>query len=122
MVFNDGYGSVSQPPEGSAGISRTYSEVSTYSVNAANRTAQNVWNFNYGQSIYSAICGSSYESQGNSYLVDFAYADSGAAARLVGLDSNHNVVFDFQYASPPTVGCGTAWNAIPVSLENMQIK
>ena len=81
MVFNDGYGSVSQPPGESAGISRTYSEVSTYSVNAANMTAQNVWNFNYGQSIYSAICGSSYESQGNSYLVDFAYAD---AAQLRG--------------------------------------
>ncbi len=122
MVFNDGYGSVSQPPGESAGISRTFSEVSTYSVNAANMTAQNVWNFNYGQSIYSVICGSSYESHGNSYLVDFAYADAGAAARLVGLDSNHDVVFDFQYASPPSVGCGAAWNAIPVSLENLQIK
>ena len=119
MVFNDGYGSISQPSGTSPGLSRTYSEVSTYSVNAAAMTAQNVWNFDYGQSIFSKICGSSYESPGNSYLVDFAFADSGAETRLVGLDSNHNVVFDFQYASPST--CGAAWNAIPVPMENLQI-
>ncbi len=73
---------------------------------------------NYGQSIYSAICGSSYES-GNSYLVDFATADNDAEAPLVGLDSNHNVVFDFQYSSPTP--CGAAWNAIPIPMENLQI-
>jgi hypothetical protein len=120
MVMNDGFGSYNQPSGEPAGISRSYSEVSTYSVNTATMMAQNVWNFNYGESIYSSICGSSYESPGNSYLVDFAYADGGTEARLVGLDSNHNVVFDFQYASSST--CGAAWNAIPVSLENMQIK
>jgi hypothetical protein len=119
MVFNDGYGSMNQPSGESSGLSRTYSEVSTYSMNAATMTAQNVWNFSYGQSIFSKICGSSYESPGNSYLVDFAFADSGAQARLVGLDSNHNVVFDFQYASPGT--CNAAWNAIPVPMENLQI-
>ena len=121
MVMNDGFESVNQPSGEPAGISRTYSEVSAYSVNTAAMTAQNVWNFDYGQNIFSAICGSSYQSTGNSYLVDFAYADNGAAARLVGLDSNHNVVFDFQYPSPPSVGCGAAWNAIPVRLENLQI-
>ena len=68
-------------------------------MNTATMTARNVWNFNYGQSIFSPICGSSYES-GNSYLVDFATADNVQEARLVGLDANQNVVFDFQYASP----------------------
>jgi hypothetical protein len=82
-------------------------------------TAQNVWNFNYGQSIYSPICGSSYESPGNSYLVDFATAGNYKEARLVGLDRNLNVVFDFKYASPSI--CGAAWNAIPISMENLQI-
>ncbi len=82
-------------------------------------TAHQVWNFNYGQSIYSPICGSSYESPGNSYLVDFATADNEANARLVGLDSNHNVVFDFQYSSP--TACVAAWNAIPIPMENQQI-
>ena len=119
MVFNDGLGSLNQPPGEPAGLSRTYSEVSAYSVNAATMTAQNVWNFNYGQSIYSPVCGSSYEAPGNTYLVDYATADNGAEARLVGLDANQNVVFDFQYASPST--CGAAWNAIPVPMENLQI-
>jgi arylsulfate sulfotransferase len=119
MVFNDGLGSVNQPTGEPAGLSRTYSEVSTYSVNAATMTAQNVWNFNYGQSIYSNVCGSSYEALGNTYLVDFATADNDTEARLVGLDPNQNVVFDFQYASPSP--CGAAWNAIPIPLENLQI-
>lgn len=119
MVFNDGLGSLNQPSGEPAGLSRTYSEVSAYSVNAATMTAQNVWNFNYGQSIYSEFCGSSYEAPGNTYLVDFATADNYAEARLVGLDPNQNVVFDFQYASPSP--CAAAWNAIPIPLENLQI-
>ena len=73
---------------------------------------------NYGQTIFSPICGSSYES-GNSYLVDFATADNYQEARLVGLDANKNVVFDFQYSSP--AACNAAWNAIPIPMENLQI-
>lgn len=118
MVFNDGHGSDNQPYGAPTGLSRTYSEVSVYSVDPTAMTAHEVWGFDYGQSIFSEYCGSSYESPGNSYLVDFAEADSGTQARLVGLDSNHNVVFDFQYANS---GCNTAWNAIPIPLENLQI-
>ena len=99
MVFNDGYGSVNQPPGEPAGLSRTFSEVSAYSINAANMTAQNVWNFNYGQSIYAPICGSVYES-GNSYLVDFATADNFQRRGWLAWTPIKNVVFDFQYASP----------------------
>lgn len=120
MVMNDGAGSFNQPSGEPAGLTRSYSEVSVYSVNPATMTAHQVWSFNYGQSIYSEVCGSGYESPGNSYLVDFAYADGGAQARVVGLDSNHNVVFDFQYLSP--TACGAAWNAIPIPMENLQIK
>ena len=119
MVFNDGLGSLNQPSGEAPGLSRSYSEVSTYSVNPATMTAQNMWNFSYGESILSPICGSSYESPGNSYLVDFATPDNYAEARLVGLDSTRNVVFDFQYVSPSL--CGAAWNAIPIPMENLQI-
>ena len=119
MVFNDGLGSLNQPAGEPAGLTRTYSEVSAYSVNPANMTAHQVWSFNYGQSIYSPICGSSYEAPGKTYLVDFATADNYQQARLVGLDTNLNVVFDFQYESPGY--CATAWNAIPVPLEDLQI-
>jgi arylsulfate sulfotransferase len=119
MVMNDGYGSVNQPSGEPAGLNRAYSEVSAYSVNTGTMTAQQVWGFDYGQSILSQVCGSSYEAPGDTYLVDFADADSGADARLVGLDSNHNVVFDFQYADPSA--CAAAWNAIPIPLEALQI-
>jgi hypothetical protein len=119
MVFNDGLGSANEPPGQPAGISRTYSEVNAYTVDGATMTAHQVWSFNDGQGIFSPICGSSYEAPGKSYLVDFATADNEANARLVGLDSNHNVVFDFQYESPGP--CVAAWNAIPIDLDNMKI-
>ena len=51
--------------------------------------------------------------------MDFATADNYQAARLVGLDSNLHVAFDFQYTSPSD--CAAAWNAIPVPLEDLQI-
>lgn len=118
MVFNDGLGSTTQPPGEPAGITRTYSAVSVYSMNPGAMTAHQERSFDYGQTIFSEVCGSSYE-MGQSYLVDFATADNLKQARLVGLDSNFNVVFDFQYPSPSP--CGAAWNAIPVALEDMQI-
>jgi len=119
MVMNDGQGSLNQPPGESPGQTRAYSAVSAYSVNTSAMTAHEVWNFNYGQSILSPICGSSYEAPGKTYLVDFATVSNGVNARLIGLDSNLNVVFDFQYASPSD--CITSWNAIPIALENLQI-
>jgi arylsulfate sulfotransferase len=119
MVFNDGLASINQPSGEPAGLNRAYSEVSVYSINAAAMTAHEVWSFDYGQSIYSRICGSSYEAPGKAYLVDFSTAEGGTEARLVGLDSNLNVVFDFQYPSPSP--CGAAWNAVPLGLENLQI-
>ena len=51
MVFNDGYGSLNQPVGEPAGLSRTYSEVSAYSVNTSDMTAHEIWGFDYGQSI-----------------------------------------------------------------------
>jgi hypothetical protein len=92
--------------------------VSAYSIDAATGTATNPWNFDYGQTIYSDICGSAYEASDQSILVDYAVADTRTHARLVGLDPQHNVIFDFQY---PTNVCSTSWNAEPVPLENMQI-
>jgi arylsulfate sulfotransferase len=120
MVFNDGFQSVNQPPGAPAGASRTYSAVSAYSVDPASGSAHESWRFDYGQSIYSFVCGSAYESSGGSVLVDFATADQGANARLVGLDGDHNVVFDFKYASPGL--CGAAWNAEAIALDNFTVR
>jgi arylsulfate sulfotransferase len=118
MLFNDGLGSANQPAGAPAGASRTYSAVSAYAINATTMTAENVWNFDYGQSIYSNICSSAYEAPGQSILVDYAVADHYTHARLVGLDPSHDVVFDFQY---PTIPCNTSWNAIPIAFDSLAI-
>jgi arylsulfate sulfotransferase len=117
MVMNDGFGSVAEPAGEPAGASRTYSAVSAYSIDLANRSATEARHFDYGQTILSTFCGSAYEAWDQSVLVDFAGVDSLTRARLIGLDSQQNVVFDFQYA---TTNCNTAWNAVPVHLEGLQ--
>ena len=118
MVFNDGFGSANQPTGAPPGETRTYSAVSAYSVDESSGTAQEVWDFDYGQTIYSMVCSSVYQAPGDSYLIDYAVADSLTHARLVGLDTNKNVIFDFQY---PTLGCNTAWNSVPVPLDNLSV-
>jgi hypothetical protein len=118
MLFNDGLGSLDQPAGAPAGETRTYSAVSAYSIDEASRTAQNAWNYDAGQAIYSQVCSSAYEAADKSILVDYAVADKATRAFLVGLDSNHNVVFEFEY---PTLGCNTSWNARPITLDNLII-
>jgi len=119
MLFNDGQGSLNQPAGASAGQTRTYSAVSAYSIDEKSMTAQEVWNFDYGQSLYSPFCSSAYESPGQSILVDYAVADETTQTRLVGLDSSHNVVFDFEY--PNVTLCDTSWNALPIGFDNLTI-
>ncbi len=120
MLFNDGYPSEQQPAGAPAGEARSYSAVSAYAIDPVQMTAEEVWRFDDGQSIDSAICSSAYEAADRSVLVDFAFADGGTSVRLIGLDASHQVVFDFQY--PNTDGCGTAWNAIPVGLEHLEFR
>jgi arylsulfate sulfotransferase len=119
MVFNDGEPSFNQPPGAPAGQSRAYSAVCAYSIDSTSGTAQEVWRFDYGQSIFSPICSSAYEVPGGSVLADYAVAANYTEARLVGLDAAHNVVFDFQYPTQKT--CNTSWNAIPIALEDLAI-
>lgn len=118
MLFNDGLGSINEPPGTPPGESRTYSAVSAYAINEQNMTATNVWNYKDGESIYSEVCSSAYEEPDQSLLVDYAVADNGTEALLVGLDSSHNVAFEFEY---PTSGCSTSWNAQPIALNDLVI-
>jgi hypothetical protein len=116
LLFNSGTGSDNQPEGAPPGEGRKYSAVSAYRIDAAAMTATNVWNFDYGQSLYSGHCSSVYETGGQSLLISYAQADALAHARLVGLNSRHEVVFDFQFDAR---GCDTSWNAVPIPLENM---
>lgn len=118
MLFNDGLGSLNQPAGEPAGEFRGYSTVSAYSINKASMTAAEVWDYDAGATIYSAFCSSAYEAGDQSILVDYAVADNDTEALLVGLDSNHNVVFEFEY---PTTFCFTSWNARPIPLDDFVV-
>lgn len=118
MLFNDGLGSQNQPAEAPAGETRTYSAVSAYSIDAGTMTARNIWNFENGQTVYSYVCSSAYRVPGKSLLIDYATADAGASALLVGLDANHSIAFEFQY---PTQQCNTSWNAVSIPLESLTV-
>lgn len=119
MLFNDGLNSANQPAGAPAGEGRNYSAVSAYSIDEKSMTAKNIWNYDAGQTIFSAVCSSAYSAPDKSILVDYAVADKGTQALLVGLDPNHSVVFEFQY---PTSGCNTSWNSRPIALDNLKIE
>lgn len=118
MLFNDGLGSANQPAGEPAGQTRPYSAVSAYTIDATTMTAQNVWNYTAGESIFSPICSSAYQLPDQSMLVDYATADNITKAILVGLDPNQNVVFEYEY---PTYECNTSWNARPFPLDDLQV-
>jgi hypothetical protein len=120
MLFNDGLGSLNQPVGEPAGLTLPYSAVSAYTIDTASMTAQETWRFDNGESIDSTVCSSAYEALGQSVLVDYAVAANFSQTRMVGLDANHDVVFDFQYTNQPGT-CNTSWNAIPIALDNLTI-
>jgi arylsulfate sulfotransferase len=96
LLFNAGTPSEHQPVGAPRGASRPYSAVSAYRIDTATMTATEVWRFDYDQLLYSDHCSSAYEV-GESVLVTYARANNQMHARLVGLNAQHEVVFDFQY-------------------------
>jgi arylsulfate sulfotransferase len=118
LLFNSGTASEHQPDGAPRGESRTYSAVSAYRIDIATMTATEVWRFDYGRSLYADHCSSAYEA-GRSFLISYARVNDRVYARLVGLNSQRDVVFDFQYEAR---GCNTSWNAVPIPLENMRFR
>jgi len=108
MLFNDGLGSANQPTGQPAGITRTYSAVSAYAIDASALTATEAFDFNDGQAVYSYICSSAAEAQDGSLLIDYATANTDTEARIQGVDAHQTIVFDFEFNAN---GCNTAWNS-----------
>lgn len=117
LLFNDGTPSFKQPRGEPAGVKRKYSAVTAYAIDAASRTVTQVWDFDYGKSLLTRLCGSAAEMPDGSILADFPQAEDRLAARIVGLDASHRVVFD--HSVPNKAGCDTAWNAQPIALESL---
>ena len=116
LLFDNGEGSIQNPAGTSPGATRTYSVVSAYEIDPIALTAREARRFDYGNSIRSRFCSSAFETKG-SMLVSYSLADNGAHARLVGVDSMLQPVFDFEYVNPG--GCNTSFSAAPIAFDNL---
>jgi arylsulfate sulfotransferase len=113
LLFDDGEGSLYQLPPGET---RTYSAPRRYAI--AGNTATEIWHYLADPPIDSPFCSSVYEDAANNYFIDYTLAGPNVSTDLVGLDATGSVAFYYQY--PLVVGCGTAWNAVPIHLEDLR--
>lgn len=116
MVFDNGKDSDIQIPVGQM---RDYASPRKYRIDLPTKTATEVWNYEMDQSTRSGICSGVYEDQPHNYLIDYADVNGPGApvqyAEFVGLDAAGEKMFHYQY---PTVFCITAFNVLPLHLEN----
>jgi arylsulfate sulfotransferase len=116
MVFDNGSGSFFQQPPGET---RSYASPRKYQLDLDANLATEIWNFEMDQSILTPICSSVYEDAPLNYLIDYAFVGGSDAetnfAQLLGLNAAGEKVFYYQY---PTVFCNTAYNSLPIHLEN----
>src|SRR6266404_3296422 len=121
LLFDNGLKSLfplNQPP----GEGRTFSSPRKYSLDLVGKIATEVWEFPMNQSVYSPICSSCYEDAPLNYLIDYASGTAfvpvpgGGIAQLLGLDAAGEKIFYYQY--PRNLPCITAYNSIPIHLEN----
>jgi arylsulfate sulfotransferase len=113
LLFDDGENSENQTP---AGASRTYSAAREYAININKMTATEVWHYTADEKIFTPFCSSVYEDAPGSYLIDWATETAGTT-ELVGFDASGVKAFDYTY---PTLNfAGTAWNAVPIHLEDV---
>ncbi len=115
LLFDDGYGSVYHMP---AGKTRTYSAPRKYVIDQAAGTADEVWNYLATPSIFSPIVSSVYEDAPANYLVDYGVAGPYLYAELIGLAPSNVKAFDFKFTELDDGG-GTAWNSVPLHMENL---
>ena len=103
------------------GAQRDYASPRKYTLDLVGNVATEVWNYPANQNIHCPFCSSIYEDQPFNYLIDYALVNGGGPpnvptfAQLLGLDAAGERIFYYQY---PTVGCNTAYNSIPIHLEN----
>jgi len=118
LLFDNGQMSQFQNPPGAQ---RDYASPRKYTLDLVANVATEVWNYPANQNIHCPFCSSIYEDQPFNYLIDYALVNGGGPpniptfAQLLGLDAAGERIFYYQY---PTVGCNTAYNSIPIHLEN----
>jgi arylsulfate sulfotransferase len=114
LLFDNGANSMNHSP---AGATRDYSAARRYRIDAKNKVATETWTHIADPSIYSPFCSSVYEDHRKNYLLDYTLAGPFVSTELVGLAATGEVAFHYSY--PIVNGCGVAWNATPVHLEDI---
>jgi arylsulfate sulfotransferase len=114
LLFDDGLQSINHLPRGKG---RAYSAPRKYVIDQAAGTATEIWNYLLNPPEFSPISSSVYEDAPGNYLIDYATVGPFLFAELVGLDASTAKVLDFKLTEVQTAG--TAWNAVPLHLENL---
>jgi len=117
LLFDDGAGSNYQQPPGET---RTYSAPRKYQIDPGSFEATETWHYYADPSVYSPYCSSVYEDAPDNYLIDYTLAGPFVYTGIVGLDATGNVAFNYQYEELNF--CGTAWNAIQIHWENVNLE
>ena len=121
LLFDDGQMSQFQNPPGAQ---RDYASPRKYTVDLVRNVATEVWNYPANENIKCPFCSSVYEDQPFNYLIDYAFVNGGGPpsvptfAQFVGLDAAGERIFYYQY---PTQGCNTAYNSLPIHLEDTKM-
>ena len=120
LLFNNGYGSLNQPPGTAPGITRDYSTPSRYAIDEHAGTAAETWTWSPTPSTYSSVCSSVYEANtANHYLITYSVAAELMRTQLVALDSAGKVAFDYAY---PASGCAVAFNSKAIDFSDLTLK
>jgi len=116
LLFDNGQNSILHNPRGEQ---RTYSSPRKYKLDLNARTATEVWNSEFEQSLWCPYCGSVYEDGPLNYLIDYTFTTGvlpNSLLQLIGLNGPDNTVFRYRLNSLP--GCFIGFNSIPIHLEN----
>jgi arylsulfate sulfotransferase len=117
LLFDNGTGSNFQQPPGET---RDYSAPRKYQIDLAAFEATETWHYYPDPSVYSPFCSSVYEDAPGNYLIDYTLGGPFVYTGIVGLDALGNVAFNYQYDE--LAFCGTAWNAIQIHWENLNLE
>jgi arylsulfate sulfotransferase len=117
LLFDNGTGSNFQQPPGET---RNYSAPRKYQIDLGAFEATETWHYYPDPSVYSPFCSSVYEDAPDNYLIDYTLGGPYIYTGIVGLDAMGNVAFNYQYDELNF--CGTAWNAIQIHWEHVNLE
>lgn len=123
MFYNNGTYSFRNPDNTPAGVNPNISLASKYIIDAAEKTATRIWN--YEPNLYSGVCSSIFRDTANGdYLLNHSavgWSLNGGANQeadniFEGINENKEVLFKFLIKSSP---CLISWNTKIVDLNNL---